>query len=151
VQRFNHVAMTVPADLLDERGRCDILRFYGDVFGWTEMPVLTRNRERLVLRAHSNEQFVFLVAGDPPMQTAASDHFGLSVGSTRELDELLARAREWARKDPRVAIEDRSVEDHHGVLSLTSFYVGFLLPLRVEVQCFEWAAGLGPASLPERE
>ena len=46
--RFNHVAMTVPADLLDEAGRAAILEFYGDVFGWQEMPTMTVDRKRLV-------------------------------------------------------------------------------------------------------
>jgi hypothetical protein len=146
-QRFNHVAMTVPADRLDAAGRAELLRFYGEVFGWTEMPTLTADRERLVLRAHSNEQFVFLVAGDAPMRAPEGDHFGLSVGTPAELEAIRARARELARRDPRVAVTDATVEDY-GVLRLHSFYVGFGLPMRVEVQCYEWSAGVGPASLP---
>lgn len=39
--RFNHVAMSVPADLLDERGRREICDFYDEVFGWKELPTLT--------------------------------------------------------------------------------------------------------------
>ena len=67
--RFNHVAMSVSAELLDERHRGDILKFYGEVFGWTEMPTMTKDGEIMVLRCHSNEQFVYLVhSGDePPM------------------------------------------------------------------------------------
>jgi len=30
------------------------------------------------------------------------------------------------------------------VLKLHAFYLRYLLPLRIEVQCFEWAAGFGP-------
>ena len=33
--KFNHVAMSVPADLLDADGRKALLEFYGDVFGFT--------------------------------------------------------------------------------------------------------------------
>ena len=33
---FNHVAMSLPADQLGETGRTELLRFYGEVFGWTE-------------------------------------------------------------------------------------------------------------------
>ena len=33
-QRFNHVAMSVPADLLDARGRAELLGFYGDHGRW---------------------------------------------------------------------------------------------------------------------
>ena len=63
-QTFNHVAMSVPAALLDAEGRASLLDFFGEVFGWTEMPTLTEDGHRLVLRAHSNEQFVFLIADD---------------------------------------------------------------------------------------
>ena len=31
--RFNHVAMSVPADLLDERGRAELLRFHAEGLG----------------------------------------------------------------------------------------------------------------------
>ena len=117
-QRFNHVAMTVPAELLDEKGRAELLQFYGEVFGWTEMPTLTEDRKRLVLRAHSNEQFVFLVAGDPPMRASTSDHFGLSVDTPEQLDVMLERARRLARDDTRVVIVDNAVEEFYVVLTL---------------------------------
>ena len=39
--RFNHVAMSVPPALLSPEGREDVLRFYGEVFGWTEMPAMS--------------------------------------------------------------------------------------------------------------
>jgi hypothetical protein len=147
-QSFNHVAMSVPADLLDESGRADLLDFYGEVFGWTEMPTLTEDRKRLVLRAHSNEQFVFIHAEDEPMRCPSMDHFGLSVRAPSELDEILERAQKYKERDDRVRIVDRQVEDFQ-VLQLHSFYVGYLLPMMIEVQCYEWAAGLGPQSLPE--
>ena len=38
--QFNHVAMSVPAEDLDAASRSDLLAFYGDVFGWTEMPMM---------------------------------------------------------------------------------------------------------------
>ena len=60
--RFNHVAMSVPAELLSAAGRAELLRFYEDVFGWTEIPSLTEDEKRLVLQAYRNDQFVFLVA-----------------------------------------------------------------------------------------
>ena len=43
---------------------------------------------------------------------------------------------------------DRNVEDF-GVVKLHSFYVRYLLPLMIEVQCFEWAPGISAASLPQ--
>ncbi|HZS61998.1 MAG TPA: hypothetical protein VFA43_22185 [Gemmatimonadaceae bacterium] len=145
-QRFNHVAVTVPADCLDEAGRAAILRFYGDVFGWTEMPTLTRDRELLVLRAHSNEQFVFIQAARDPMRCAGGEHFGLSVATPAELDDLYARARAFRDSDPRAEVTDRTVEDYVAV-KLHAFYARYLLPVSVEVQCFEWAPGFSPESL----
>lgn len=132
------MALSVPAELLDAAGRADLLRFYGEVFGWTEMPTMTLDRERLVLRCHSHEQFVFLHATATPMRCQGDEHFGLSVKTPAELDALHERARRFAEDDRRVRLLERKTEDFQ-VLELHSFYVGFLLPLLVEVQCFEWA------------
>ena len=111
-QTFNHVALSVPAELLDAKGRARVLRFYGDVFGWTEMPTLTRDGELLVLRAHSNEQFVFLQASPTPARCGDMDHFGLSVRSKDEFDGLLARARAAAAAGDEVEIDGPESEDH---------------------------------------
>ncbi len=148
IPRFNHVAMSVPADLLDEQGRTELLRFYGEVFGWTEMPTMSEDRVRLVLRAHDNEQFVFLVADPEPMTCPEGDHFGMSVGTTEELYETLERAKKFRETDARVEIEEIPVEDFT-VLKLHSFYVRYRLPLRIEVQCFDWAEGVDGSSLPD--
>jgi len=135
--RFNHVAMSLPADLLDEEHRSDITRFYDEVFGWKELPMLTEDRHRLVLSCYTYEQFVFLIAEDSPMSCARLDHYGISVATEDELDEMLARAKAYKEKDDRVDIVDRQVEDH-GMLAITSFYVGYLLPMMVEVQWWDF-------------
>lgn len=145
--RFNHVAMSVPADALDERGRAGLLRFYEEVFGFTEMPGLTVDRERLVLRAYSNEQFVFLHADLEPMRCPKLDHFGMSVGSREEFDELYARARKFREGDADVEIVEPQMEDYK-VLKLHNFYVRYRLPMMIEVQCYEWAEGVDEQSLP---
>jgi hypothetical protein len=144
---FNHVAMSVPAELLGAEGRESLLRFYGEVFGWTEMPTMTQDGARLVLRCHSNEQFVFLIADPEPMRCPKLDHFGLSVGTPAELYETVERARKFRERDPRVEIVEPEIEDYK-VLKLHNFYVRYRLPLMVEVQCYEWAPGVGPSSLP---
>ena len=146
-QRFNHVAMSVPADLLSEETTGAIAGFYESVFGWTEMPGMTKHGELLVLRAHSNEQFVFISASEQPMQCAQMDHFGLSVATPEELDAILARARTYREKDERVRIIDKTVENFYDALELHNFYVGYLLPLMVEVQCYQWAEGLDADTL----
>ena len=138
--RFNHVALTVPAGLLDAAGRADLLRFHEEVFGWTEMPTMTRDRELLVLRGWSNEDFVYLHASPEPMRTEGSEHFGLSVATPAELDAIYERAARARERDPRVELDPRQTEEFR-VLKLHSFYVRYRLPLRIEVQCFEWAPG----------
>jgi hypothetical protein len=135
--RFNHVAMTVDRDLLGGEPRADLLRFCGDVFGWEELPMLTTDRKRLVLSAWTHEQFVFLHGSDDPMRCSPEDHFGLSVGSLEELEEMRARALRFAEGDDRVTVTGQSLEDY-GALKLHSFYVTYLLPLTIEVQHFEY-------------
>lgn len=144
---FNHIAMSVAADLLDEAGRKALLDFYGEVFGWTELPTLTADRERLVLRAYNHEQFVFLVADPEPMTAPAMDHFGMSVESLAELRGMRERALACASRGDEVEVTDVEVEDF-GVLKLHGFYLRYRLPLRVEVQCFEWQEGVDPTRPP---
>jgi hypothetical protein len=141
--RFNHVAMSVPSSVLDDAGRAEIVGFYRDVFGWEEMPTMTKPGERLVLQAYSYDQFVFLIAEDEPMSCPRMDHFGMSVDTLEELHELHGRAKAIASSDERVDLIDVDLDDF-GFLKLHSFYVRFLLPMMVEVQHWEWAEGAGP-------
>jgi catechol 2,3-dioxygenase-like lactoylglutathione lyase family enzyme len=137
--RLNHVAMSVPASALDQDGRDAITAFYGDVFGFTEYEDLTEDRRRLVLRVHHHEQFVFLIAEDEPMRAPRLDHFGISVGSLDDFNEVLRRARVWKEKEPdAVDLIESKVEEYVGALKLHSFYVGYRLPLLVETQHFEY-------------
>jgi len=64
------------------------------------------------------------------------DHFGMQVDTMDELDDMLGRARAYAEKDGRVDLIEKSAETY-GPLTITSFYVGYLLPLMVEVQHFQ--------------
>jgi hypothetical protein len=133
---FNHVAMSLPAELLDADHRRELIDFYRYVFGWEELPTLTEDRHRLVFQAYTLEQFVFLIADDPPMVCPRLDHFGLSVGAESELDDVLARAKAYRERDDRVDIVDKQVEDH-GVLAITSCYIRYLLPMMVELQWWD--------------
>jgi hypothetical protein len=137
--RINHVALSVPADRLDGDGRAALTAFYGDVFGFEEYPELTEDRRRLVLRAHTHEQFVFLIADDAPMTAPRLDHFGLSVSSLAEFDEVARRAAAWKAREPgEVDLVEPTVEEYAGALRLHSFYVRYRLPLMVETQHFEY-------------
>jgi hypothetical protein len=113
--------------------------FYGDVFGFEEYPDLTEDRRRLVLRAHTHEQFVYLVADDRPMTAPRLDHFGLSVSSLAEFEEVARRAAAWKAREPvEVELIEPTVEEYAGALRLHSFYVRYRLPLMVETQHFEF-------------
>ena len=142
--RFNHVAMSVPTELLGEEGRRDLVRFYDEVFGWKELPTETVDGKKLVLSAYTYEQFVFLIADDPPMACPRLDHFGMSVDTEGELDDMLARAKSFQARDDRVDIVDREVTDH-GMLAITSFYVRYLLPMMVEIQWWDFKKRDEPA------
>jgi hypothetical protein len=129
--------MSLSPDALDEDGRRLIVDFYSEVFGWQELPTETIDRQRLVLMAYTVDQFVFLHADEHPMATPPLDHFGMGVATLEELKELYERAKRYRAKDDRVRIIDTQVEHHPGI-TLTSFYVGYLLPLSVEVQHFAY-------------
>lgn len=136
--RLNHVALSLPADALAAEGRRALAAFYGDVFGFEEYPELTQDRRRLVLRFHTHEQFLFLVADAEPMTAPRMDHFGLSVSSLAEFEEVARRAAAWRDREPdEVELIAPSYEDYAGVLRLHSFYVRYRLPLMVETQHFE--------------
>src|SRR2546421_772547 len=62
--RFNHVAMSLTPEMLDEEHRKLRADFFGDVFGFFDIPVMTIDRKRQVFQVHNIEQFVFLIADD---------------------------------------------------------------------------------------
>ncbi|MEY2434636.1 MAG: hypothetical protein QOC92_4361 [Acidimicrobiaceae bacterium] len=139
--RLNHVAMSMAPDALGAEGRKEITTFYGDVFGWLEYDMLTQDRHRLVMRVHSDEQFVFLIAEDDPMKCPRLDHFGMSVGTLDEFEDLYKKVQDKAANDPDVDVVEREVESYEGYLNLHNFYVRYKLPLMVEVQHFEYTHG----------
>jgi hypothetical protein len=137
--RFNHVAMSLTPEMLDEEHRKLRADFFGDVFGFFDIPMMTIDRKRQVFQVHNIEQFVFLIADDggQAMECPRLDHFGLSVGAESELDEILARAEKWKANDDRVEIIDKHVDDH-GMLAITSIYVRYLLPMMCEIQWWDY-------------
>ena len=137
--RFNHVAMSLLADDLDLAHRTDILAFYSEVFGWQELETLTEDRRRLVMMAHRYDQFVFLTADDSPLRGPRLDHFGQSVHSLDELTTLYDRCAAYRERDDRVDLIDVNVDEFPG-LRLHAFYVGYLMPLMVETQFYEWTS-----------
>jgi hypothetical protein len=137
--RFNHVAMSVPPDLLDEANRADLCRFFADVLGFDELAMMTIDRMRLIVSCVHWDQFIFLVADDDPMRCPRTDHFGFAVGTRNELVGARDRAAAYRETDPRLELDDLAVDDR-GVVKIHSIYVRYLLPLTCELQWWEFAA-----------
>jgi hypothetical protein len=135
--RLNHVAMSLDAGLLDATHRAALCDFWGEVFGFEELDVMTEDRHRLVLSCVHWDQFLFLIAEDEPMRCPRMDHFGFAVGTRDELQGVRDRAVAYAGHDDRVDLVDLAVDDQ-GVVKIHSFYVRFLLPMMAEVQWWEF-------------
>src|SRR5262245_8420886 len=137
IPRFNHVAMSIAREqVLDLAWRQQVADFFGNVFGWIDVTYPAGDLSSLILLAHSPRQFVFLLADDVPMQCPRNNHFGLEVATVAELEDIHRRAVAYREKDARVEIVAPK-QEVVGPFRLTSFYVGFLLPMMVEVQHFE--------------
>ena len=142
--RLNHVAMSMDPKVLDDHGRADVLAFYGEVFGWTEGDNTGETGNPLILYTGAFGEFVYLLPGDPEtgehMVTPALDHFGLSVKTLDELHAIVGKAKAFAERDDRVRIIDAKARTTHGPehdYTLTSAYIGYLLPMMVELQHLE--------------
>ncbi len=135
--RFNHVAMSVPADLLDEASRADICGFWSGVLGFDEMPTMTVDRKRLILSCVHWDQFIFLIAEEDPLRCPRMDHFGFAVGALDELVGVRDRALAYRERDERVDLIDLHVDDQ-GPVKIHSIYLGYVLPMLCELQYWEF-------------
>jgi hypothetical protein len=138
--RFNHVAISVDPAVMDDEGRRAILAFYGAVFGWTEGDNSTEKGNPLILYTGTFAQFVYLLPGDPYLECPSLDHFGFELSTTDELEQVVERAKEYKLTDDRVSIIDVERRTTHGPThdyTLTSAYIGFMLPMMVELQHIE--------------
>ena len=135
--RLNHVAISMDPTLLDDRGRANLLDFYGDVFGWTEGDNTGEVGDPLIMYTGAFGQFVYLLPGDPYLSAPAMDHFGVQVATLAQLDAIVGRARRRRDTDARVTVIDVHSRTTHGPThdyTLTSAYIGFVMPLLVELQ-----------------
>lgn len=135
--RLNHVALSLPSELLDETHRTDLCRFWGEVFGFEELPTMTLDRRRLILSCVHWDQFLFLIADERPMTGARMDHFGFALGSLEELVAARDRAAAFKERDPRVELIDLRADDQ-GVVTIHSIYVRYLLPMLCELQWWDF-------------
>jgi hypothetical protein len=137
---LNHVAISMDPAVLDDQGRADVLAFYGAVFGWTEGDNTGEAGNPLILYTGAFGQFVYLLPADPPLTAPPLDHFGLQVETLDDLHAIVGRAREFAALDDRVQVIDVHARTTHGSThdyTLTSAYIGYVLPLMIELQHLE--------------
>jgi hypothetical protein len=137
---LNHVAISMDPAVLDERGRSEVLAFYGEVFGWTEGDNTGEAGNPLILYTGAFGQFVYLLPADPPLSAPPLDHFGMQVDTLPELHAIVEKTKAAAALDDRVRVIDVHARTTHGSThdyTLTSAYVGFLLPLMIELQHLE--------------
>jgi len=138
--RLNHVAISMDPALLDDHGRAELLDFYGDVFGWTEGDNTGEVGNPLIMYTGAFAQFVYLFPGDPYLRAPAMDHFGLQVATLAELEAIVERAKARQARDERVTLIDvhaRTTQGPTHDYTLTSAYIGFVIPLLVELQHLE--------------
>jgi hypothetical protein len=137
---LNHVAISMDPAVLDERGRADLLSFFGEVFGWTEGDNTGEAGNPLILYTGAFGQFVYLLPADPPLTAPPLDHFGLQVETLADLHAFVGLAKSYATRDDRVRVIDVHARTTHGSThdyTLTSAYIGFVLPLMIELQHLE--------------
>lgn len=135
--RLNHVALSVPRELLSDSGRADLCRYFDAVLGFEELPTMTIDGKRLVLSCVHWDQFLFLMADDRGMSCPPGDHFGFAVGSLDELTAARDRALAFAGSDPRLELDDLQADDQ-GPVRIHSIYLSYLLPMRCELQWWEF-------------
>jgi hypothetical protein len=136
IPRINHVAMSLPAEQLGDAGRAELIDFYGDCFGWQELPTETEDRKKMIFSVGHWDNFVFLHAEDSPMRAPRLDHFGMSVRSRADLEACWERVARRRDADARVDVIEPQIDDFD-VVKIHAFYVRFLLPMMVEVQYWE--------------
>jgi hypothetical protein len=137
--RFNHMELTVPVGTLDEAGRDDIRRFYGEVFGFEALDVPLLGQLGLLLRTdEQTSQFLLLMESESPLDAPGYDHLGFLYQTRDEVDDRLEQVRRWQEKDERVRIKEYD-DLVIGDTTVHAFYVRHLLPIWFDVQCIEHA------------
>ncbi|MGD9749982.1 MAG: VOC family protein [Acidimicrobiia bacterium] len=131
---LSHVAMSVPVGTLTDAFRTDLLAFWGEHLGWSEIEVL-RRPDRLTL-AVGDRQYLNVRELDGAVAYGGYEHFGVLL-PTPEAVEIA-----WT-----AIVADRRVTDREEIVrgpgGYRQFSVRYLLPMRVEVQ--HLPAGFGAA------
>jgi hypothetical protein len=141
--RFNHMELTLPPGAL-ERDRDAIVTFYSEVFGFNAIEVPLFDAAGLLLATDDEvSQFLLLMEQDEHLHSPGYDHLGFLCESRAEVDDLMAKCRQWQKKDDRVCIKE--YEDLVIAPTTThAFYLQYLLPIWFDIQVIEYEAGTEP-------
>lgn len=124
---LTHVAMGVPEGTLTDEFRARLLEFYGRVLGWSEMKSL-RRPDRLTISVGVSS-YINVREQSEPMVTHGYEHFGVLLGSAKDLQELW---NDLAKEEQDVELEPLLPTDQ----GEGSFRFRFLLPMAVEAQFY---------------
>jgi hypothetical protein len=142
-RRFNHMELTVPKGAL-EKSRDELKAFYADLFDWDSLDVPILKQTGLLLRTDpETSQFILVTEQRAHLTSPGFDHLGMLCDSRAEVDALLAKAKDWQRRDARVEIKEYA-DLVTGPVTTHAFYVRFLLPIWLDVQVLEYADGAAP-------
>jgi hypothetical protein len=142
-RRFNHMELTLPRGAL-EAARSEIKTFYADLFGWDALDVPILKQTGLLLRTDpETSQFILITEQRAHLVSPGFDHLGVLCETRSEVDALLARARDWQRRDGRVELKEYD-DLVTGPVTTHAFYVRYLLPIWLDVQVLEYAEGTAP-------
>ncbi len=141
--RFNHMELTLPPGAL-ERDRDAIVTFYSEVFGFNAIEVPLFDTAGVLLATDDEvSQFLLLMEQDEHLHSPGYDHLGFLCESRAEVDDLMAKCRQWQKKDDRVRIKE--YEDLVIAPTTThAFYLQYLLPIWFDIQVIEYEAGTEP-------
>jgi hypothetical protein len=119
--------MSVPEGTLTDSYRARLLEFYGRILDWREMESL-RRPDRLTVAVGSTS-YINVRERSDSMVTHGYEHFGVSVRSAKDLQQLWA---ELANDGADVQLEPLTTNDD----GEGSFRFRHLLPMAVEAQFY---------------
>jgi hypothetical protein len=117
--------MSVPVGALTPAFRAELLGFYGQHFGWSEIEQL-RLPDRVTI-AIGGRDYLNVRERETAMACTGYEHLGLRLASTHDVEEAWA-ALDGNRRDVELQPLDRGDDGYR------SFRFRYLLPLTIEVQ-----------------
>jgi hypothetical protein len=141
---FNHVAVTVPRESLNEDGRKRIVDVFDECLGFREFASWTKDRELLTLYWGEDDAsihdpgvlyIVFLGHDNPATANPGNmgDHFGVTCGTIEEYHDCLSRVQAYAAREPGLEVGGPEVL-HNERENEHRFYFRFGMPIACEVQ-----------------